>query len=103
MATKKPPKKRKPKIQRRSGFFDLKIGKETWTIVVIPHAISEVYGYANKDLKLIILDGTLSEEAFLDVLLHEVGHALEWKATERAVRKRATEFARILTQLGYKR
>jgi len=54
-------------------------------------------------LKLIILDGTLSEEAFLDVLLHEVGHALEWKATERAVRKRATEFARILTQLGYKR
>ena len=97
-------KKKKPIIRRkkrRTGLHRIRIGNVWWTLVVVPHPISEVYGYASIQLKLIVVDGTLSDERFMDTIIHEFGHALEWGASEKSVKRRGQSFARILTELGY--
>lgn len=45
----------------------------------------------------------LSEEQTLDAILHEIGHASDWNKTEEWITDFATDAAKILIRLGYRR
>jgi hypothetical protein len=45
----------------------------------------------------------LSEEETLDVIIHEILHAADWHKTEEWVDQVATDLAKILWRLGYRR
>ena len=45
----------------------------------------------------------LSEEETLDAILHEIGHASDWHKTEEWINDFATDTAKILIRLGYRK
>ena len=53
--------------------------------------------------KRIIVDSRLHGERELDVILHELLHAADWSKDEEWVDSLASDLARILTRLGYRR
>jgi hypothetical protein len=53
-----------------------------------------------KGRKILISDA-LKGEKKLDIILHELLHAGDWDKDEEWIAQAATDFARILTKLGY--
>lgn len=54
--------------------------------------------------KMIRIKSSLNGEEELEVILHELIHAAEWKLrAEEHVEEEARDFARILWRLGYRR
>lgn len=53
--------------------------------------------------KEIIIDPSQGEFELLDTLVHEALHAVMWDAAEEAVEESATDIARLLWRMGYRR
>lgn len=46
---------------------------------------------------------SLAGERELDVLIHEMLHACHWDLDEQAITETASDLARVLTRLGYRK
>lgn len=57
----------------------------------------------NKKKKEIRIDASLSGEEELEVNLHEMLHAIDWTKDETWIEQSASELARALTKLGYRK
>lgn len=53
--------------------------------------------------KSILIDSRLSGQRELDVLLHEMMHACDWAKDEEFITRQATDIAKVLWKLGYRR
>lgn len=53
--------------------------------------------------RMIRVDSKLKGEAELDTILHELLHAADWSKDEDWIGDRATEIARVLWRLGYRK
>jgi hypothetical protein len=61
--------------------------------------------FSSSDLKKreIVISTAISGERELDVIIHEVLHAADWHRSEEWCATVATDLARILYRLGYRR
>jgi len=57
----------------------------------------------NKKGKEIVIDSRLSGELELDTIIHECRHAASWPISEEFIEEEASDLARILWRLGYRR
>lgn len=53
--------------------------------------------------KQIRIDERLADEEQLEVILHELLHACDWRADEDHITEQAEDMARVLWRLGYRR
>lgn len=53
--------------------------------------------------KAIYIDSRLNGERELDVLIHEMLHACDWAKDEEYIAEQASDMARVLWKLGYRR
>lgn len=53
--------------------------------------------------KTIWIDSSLTDEEQLEVILHELIHAVDWPLSEEFCEARARDIARVLWRLGYRR
>ena len=53
--------------------------------------------------KQIRIDERLADEEELEVILHELLHACDWRADEDHISEQAEDMARVLWRLGYRR
>lgn len=57
----------------------------------------------DKPGKTITVDARLKDEEELEVIVHELMHALDWHKSEEAVDGGAKDFARVLWRMGYRK
>ncbi len=86
----------------RRGIGALKIGKTDWNIVITEHPLRGVYGYCDEALKLIVIDGTAESVEFLDTVIHEASHGLDFRRKEKAIKEQGNALSQLLTAFGYK-
>lgn len=60
-------------------------------------------GLCDASKRLITIKRSLSGERELDVLIHEMLHACHWDLDEQAITETASDLARVLTRLGYRK
>ena len=60
-------------------------------------------GLCDANSRTITIRRSLSGERELDVLIHEMLHACHWDLDEEAITETASDLARVLTRLGYRR
>ena len=60
-------------------------------------------GLCNADERKITVQPYLSGERELDVLIHEMLHACYWDLAEESITETASDLARVLFRLGYKK
>lgn len=86
----------------RSGVGTIRIGRVWWNIVVTEHPLRGVMGYCQQSLKLIVVDGTEKDNIFLNTLIHEASHGLDYKRAEGVIERQGSVLADLLTAFGYK-
>jgi hypothetical protein len=60
-------------------------------------------GLCNADERKITVQPSLSGERELDVLIHEMLHACHWDLAEESITETASDLARVLFRLGYRK
>lgn len=60
-------------------------------------------GLCNADNRVITVQPHLSGERELDVLIHEMLHACHWDLAEESITETASDLARVLFRLGYRK
>ena len=60
-------------------------------------------GLCDADHRTITVQPHLSGERELDVLIHEMLHACHWDLDETAIEETASDLARVLFRLGYRK
>jgi hypothetical protein len=53
--------------------------------------------------KEILIDSRLKDRDLLEVLLHEMLHAVDWQQSEEAIATQARDISKVLWKLGYRR
>lgn len=86
----------------RDGIGRYKFGRHWWTIVVVDAKFSDCWGYFNHDLKTIFLCGASQSADLLNTIIHEIGHGLDPKRSEKDVLRHGDVTATILTAFGCK-
>lgn len=56
-----------------------------------------------RELEIFIRTDKISKRMFLDTCIHEALHASKWSLSEKDVNRMATEIAKFLWRLGYRR
>lgn len=56
----------------------------------------------NKPHKEIRVDSRLKDQELLEVLLHEMLHAVDWHQSEEIIASQAHDIAKVLWKLGYR-
>lgn len=80
------------------------LGKR-WRLVFDRLGRSKVWGYCDEPTKVnkeIRVDSRLSGQHRLEILIHEILHACDWRADEAVITQQARDMARVLWQLGYR-
>lgn len=84
------------------GAYDLE-----WGVVLDPFPRGEVgqcaHPMSSDEERLIYVRAGVHEQLLLDTLLHEMLHAAAWALDEDVVAEYATEAARVLYSLGWRR
>ncbi len=73
---------------------------------VPPSKIKDEYGWCDgpeRKCKTIAIDNSLEELQQLDTYIHEAFHASNWDIDEAAVEQTATDIAKFLWRLGYRK
>lgn len=60
-------------------------------------------GLCDASTRRITIRQSLTGERELDVLIHEMLHACHWDLDEQAITETASDIARVLTRLGYRK
>ena len=60
-------------------------------------------GLCDPNAKRITIQPQLSGERELDVLIHEMLHACHWDLAEESITETASDLARVLFRLGYRK
>lgn len=60
-------------------------------------------GLCDATTRTITVRRSLAGERELDVLIHEMLHACHWDLDEQAITETASDLARVLTRLGYRK
>lgn len=56
-----------------------------------------------KPKKQILIDSRLQDRELLEVLLHEMLHAVDWQQSEESITAQAHDISVVLWKLGYRR
>lgn len=86
------------------------LGKR-WKLRFLPlgrmkHAEGQVLGLCDpptKPGKEILIDNKLKDQELLEVLIHEMLHAVDWNQSEETIGTQAHDIAKVLWKLGYRR
>ena len=81
---------------------------DMWTLYHLPIVKHDdgrrVRAQCDKEVRRIEIDQAHSKgQEHLELLLHELLHALNWLASEKVVTDAARDMARVITRLGYSR
>lgn len=60
-------------------------------------------GLCDASKRLITVRPSLTGERELDVLIHEMLHACHWDLDEQAISETASDLARVLTRMGFRK
>ena len=64
---------------------------------------SKLDGLCDPNAKRITIQPNLTGERELDVLIHEMLHACHWDLAEESITETASDLARVLFRLGYRK
>lgn len=81
------------------------LGKR-WNLIFKPLGRQRLWGYCQDPQtpnKEIWIDSSLKGQHQLEILIHEMLHACDWRADEEIITQQARDMARVLTKLGYRR
>lgn len=91
-----------PRKTVRSGIGRIRIRGEWWTLVIVAEEFRGKYGYFDHALNMIVVDGTLKNNEFLDTLLHEASHGLDVTRKEKVIREQGQVLSSLMLACGYK-
>ena len=79
-----------------------RLRKKYWTIrrEKLPRKLD---GLCDADHRTITVQPHLTGERELDVLIHEMLHACHWDLAEESITETASDLARVLFRLGYRK
>lgn len=81
-----------------------------WNLRFLPLGRLRVNGHQVRGLcdapsqsnKEILIDSRLKDREQLEVVLHELLHAVDWHQSEEAISRQAADISRVLWKLGYR-